>query len=142
MGKAKCFCCGKEFHAFGKHDLYCEDCRERESKKDMEIFENATDNDLTRLACGVMAVAREDFDKAVRHWHRADTELEKRHAFIKVRTEMDWWRSKFFKIWGGTLDGNKILRGLIKYTELPKITKFRGFKYEKDKEKERLMNGN
>lgn len=109
----KCYACGKEFIVKGKCDLYCEDCRERESAKDNKIIENASKENLLNLSCAVLGTASKDYTNLIKSWHKAFDNITKLNLFIKLSIFSKWWK-KGFNMWAAGLEGANIQKQLNK----------------------------
>lgn len=108
----KCFACGKEFIVKGKHDLYCEDCRERETAKDEATFINMSQEASVNLTCAVLETAGKDYMSAIKKWHNSYDADSRLIAFARLKSLIYWFKSKGFSIWAGELNPTYILLGL------------------------------
>lgn len=126
----KCYACGKEFIPHGKHNLYCEDCRERETEKDNRCLENLEPSQLEDIAGAVLAQASYDYKSLIKTWHKAHTSELKKEMFTKLGILSKWFKDGF-ELWGFGLDGATVQKKLNKYAfededGVEKITNMKG----------------
>lgn len=101
----RCFNCGKIIKPHGNNDCYCDECRPACNAKDVEDIKNITDKSAELLMGAVFNMAKDDYIRDVKKWHKAYTEKTKKSTFATIEAWCRWWKKGCVEITAGIVDG-------------------------------------